>query len=91
MPSTPMIVPSAKDTTVSTRCTPKNAVIPSFHERLSVQMFFRKVDDHLGHMSTRGRQTSHHSHVSPSAADQAARTIVSASAAVTSNLVCPAN
>ena len=45
-----MIVPSVSDTTVSTRCTPKNAVIPSFHERLSAQMFFRNVDNHLGDM-----------------------------------------
>ena len=28
-----MIVPNASDTMVSTRWTPKNAVIPSFHDR----------------------------------------------------------
>jgi pyridoxine 4-dehydrogenase len=38
-----MIVPSASDTTVSTRCTSKNAVMPSFHDRLSAQMFFKNV------------------------------------------------
>ena len=46
-----MIVPSVSDTTVNTRCTPKNAVMPWFHERLSAQMFFNNVDDQPGHMS----------------------------------------
>ena len=48
-----MIVPSVSDTTVSTRCTPKSAVMPWFHERLSAQMFFKNVNDHAGHMSLR--------------------------------------
>jgi hypothetical protein len=42
-PSTPMIVPSASETTVRARCTPKNAVIPWCQERESFQMFFRNV------------------------------------------------
>ena len=43
MPSTPIAVPSARDTTVSARCTPKNAVMPACHDRGSFQMFFRNL------------------------------------------------
>jgi D-alanyl-D-alanine carboxypeptidase (penicillin-binding protein 5/6) len=74
-----MAVPAASETTVSTRWTPKNAVMPSFHDRSSRQMLRRNVGQMIHDQTpnaTRNQATRRDTLTSSSIPDQPAATLI---------------